>query len=136
MSAKELYNYILQHMTAEKALLMLLEGQLMEYKEIEIKFKDDIAIHPILLISIAAAEMNWQLAIPNSNPDDEVIGITVGTKEYMENVFGKEETTEDQKLQKLVDDINYHNICAKATLGEMKKLTIEDVKNNLIKKNI
>ena len=34
----------------------------------------------------------------------------------------------DDKLQKIADDINYHNDCARATLGDLPKVTVEDLK--------
>jgi len=94
MTATELKDYILKHMSAEEALLKLLEGQLMEYKEI--KFKNDEAMHPLLLISMAAMEMGWLLAIPKKGDiNNEVIGLTVGTQEYINSILSEDDNNHE-----------------------------------------
>ena len=85
MSITELYKHITKHMSAEDALMRLLEGHVITYEKL--KFNEGDEIHPIMLISMAAFEMGWQIAIPKSGEDDEVIGLTVGTKEYLEDLF-------------------------------------------------
>jgi len=52
-------------------------------------------------------------------------------KKDMENLEISEEEKEDQELQKIVDVINYNNFCARATLGELPKLTVVDLKKNM-----
>jgi len=39
--------------------------------------------------------------------------------------------SEDEILQRIVDAINYNNLCAKATLGDVPKITIEDIRGEL-----
>ena len=88
MSITELYKHITKHMSAEDALMRLLEGHVITYEKL--KFNEGDEIHPIMLISMAAFEMGWQLAIPESgesDEDDEVIGLTVGTEKYLEDQF-------------------------------------------------
>ena len=46
---------------------------------------------------------------------------------YLKN-YDKE--SEDKRLQKLADKINYNNQCARATLGDLPEVTIEDLKGN------
>lgn len=46
---------------------------------------------------------------------------------YEDEIKQNIETNTKIDQRKVVDEINYHNECAKATLGEMKKITIEDV---------
>jgi len=85
MSITELYKHITKHMSAEDALMRLLEGHVITYEKL--KFNEGDEIHPIMLISMAAFEMGWQLAIPEGGEDDEVIGLTVGTEKYLEDQF-------------------------------------------------
>lgn len=92
MNAKEFRDYIISQMTAEKALLLLLEGQIREYEKLKFS-SDETAIHPILLIPMAAMDMGWQMAIPDpkDDPDGEVQGMIVGTKEYIDDILNKKE---------------------------------------------
>jgi hypothetical protein len=88
MTAKEFYDYITSKMTAEEALLKLLEGQVMEYEKLKFS-QEENAIHPALLIAMAAMEMGWNIAIPNhdDNPDEELDGMIVGTDKYINSVL-------------------------------------------------
>jgi len=36
--------------------------------------------------------------------------------------------TEDEILQRICDAMNYNNMCARATLGDLPKITIDDLK--------
>lgn len=85
MNLQELYDYITSQLTPEEALKRSLEAGLINYKEL--KFKKGKEIHPLLLISIAALEMGWQIAVEKDKKD--VRGISVGTKKYMDNLFKK-----------------------------------------------
>jgi len=88
MTAKEFYDHITKHMTAEEALLKLLEGQVMEYEKLKFS-QDEKAVHPVLLIAMAALDMGWNLAIPDhkDDPDAEMQGLAVGTQEYLDNLL-------------------------------------------------
>lgn len=84
MKPKELRDYILTQMSAEDALLKLLEGGLIQYEKLKFDEQKN-AVHPLVIISMAAMDMGWQLAIEKDQP--EVRGITVGTAEYMEFMY-------------------------------------------------
>ena len=86
MTVQEFYDHLTKHMTPEQALMKLLEGQVMEYEKLKFS-QEETAIHPVLLIAMAALEMGWNLAIPNGNDDDELIGMAVGTEEYLNDLF-------------------------------------------------
>ena len=88
MNVREFYNYLTKHMTAEQALMKLLEGQVMEYEKLKFS-QDENAVHPMLLIAMAAMDMNWQIVIPDGEPDVEVPGMVVGTKEYLDSILDK-----------------------------------------------
>jgi len=76
-------------MTAEQALQKLLEGHLLTYEKL--KFQEGEEIHPIMLISMAAMDMGWNMAIPdhNNDPDAKIEGMIVGTNDYIDDVLGK-----------------------------------------------
>ena len=89
MNVQELYDYIVSEMTPEEALMKLLEGPLMSYDKL--KFDKGEEVRPELIITMAAWDLNWQLAIEKAeNENDVVRGMAVGTKEYMEKYFPKE----------------------------------------------
>jgi hypothetical protein len=90
MTAKELRDYILKQIPAEEALLRLLEGSLIEYEQL--KFSDQAqAIHPVILISMAAMDMGWQFAVETQRDNEPVRGLVVGTEEYMNKIFKHEQ---------------------------------------------
>jgi hypothetical protein len=92
MTAKEFYDHITKHMTAEQALLKLLEGQVMEYEKLKFS-SDENSIHPVLLIAMAAMDMGWNMAIPNpkDDPDADLTGMIVGTQEYIDSVLKEDD---------------------------------------------
>ncbi len=83
MTVDDLYNHILKHMTAEQALKMLLVGALGEYQKLRFSSQED-AVHPTILIVMAATEMGWKIAIRKGKDDDMLEGMIVGTDEYLE----------------------------------------------------
>jgi hypothetical protein len=87
MKVKELYDHILKSMTAEEALMRILEGHMLTYEHL--KFNEGDEIHPIMIASMAAFDMGWNLAIPNGRDDEEVQGMMIGTEEYIEEQLGK-----------------------------------------------
>lgn len=89
MNAKEFVAYITQHMTAEEALTKLIEGSLIQYESLKFDKENGEPVHPILIVTMAAMDMGWQIAVDKSNED--MIGLVVGTEEYMNKIFQKEE---------------------------------------------
>jgi len=85
MNAKEFYDHITEHMTPEEALLKLLEGHVLTYEKL--KFNEGEELHPIMVATMAAVDMGWQIAIPEDD-DEEIRGIIMGTPEYLEEVLG------------------------------------------------
>lgn len=89
MNAQDLYDYILKHMSAEQALMNLLKGHVIEYEKLKFSAEGE-EIHPIMLIAMAALDMGWDMAVPNfEDPEAEVIGMIVGTSDYIDDVLGK-----------------------------------------------
>lgn len=85
MTVLDLYNHITAHMTAEQALMKLLEGQARTYQKL--KFNEGEELHPIMIISLASLEMGWDMAIPNIEDDKEIEGMIVGTEEYIKSIL-------------------------------------------------
>ena len=85
MNAKEFYKHITEHMTAEEALLKLLEGHVRTYEKL--KFPEGEELHPVMVATMAAVDMGWVIAIPASEEDEEVRGIVMGTQEYVEEML-------------------------------------------------
>jgi hypothetical protein len=89
MTVQDLYEYITKHMTAEQALMNLLKGHVIEYEKLKFSAEGE-EIHPIMLITMAAMDMGWDMAVPDpEDPDAEVIGMIVGTTDYIDDVLGK-----------------------------------------------
>ena len=88
MTVHQLYDYILKEMTPEQALMKLLKGPVMSYDKL--KFAKGEEVHPELIITMAAFDLGWDLAIEKSeNENDVVRGMAIGTKEYLESIFKK-----------------------------------------------
>jgi len=85
MDIKKFYDHITKYMTAEEALIKLLEGNLRTYEHL--KFEEDEVIHPIMVVSMAALDMGWGLAIPDASDDEEIKGMVIGDEEYMDEVL-------------------------------------------------
>lgn len=96
MTAKELYEHITSQISAEEALMKLLEGHIREYEKLKFSEEGE-EIHPIILISMATMDLGWNFAVPNhdDNPDAEIEGMIVGTNEYIDDVLGKNDDFHD-----------------------------------------
>lgn len=60
----------------------------------EQKFKEFLKkedLHPIEVVCLAASELGWQIAIPMVDEDDIVPGISIGSEEYLDELFGEED---------------------------------------------
>lgn len=89
MTVQELYDHILKSMTAEQALKKLLQGSLHEYQYLKFSAQGK-EIHPAMLVVMAAQEMGWDVAIPNTDPNADLDGMTIGTPAYINNKLGIE----------------------------------------------
>ena len=83
MNVQEFYDYITSMMTPEEALKKLLESPLINYEKL--KFDKGEEIHPVMVISLAAMDLGWQMAIEKG--EEDVSGISVGTEKYMKTLF-------------------------------------------------
>lgn len=90
MTVQETYDHITKHMTAEQALMKLLEGHIRTYEHL--KFNEGQEIHPAMIVSLAALDMGWDIAIPNGDPDVELQGMAIGTPEYFEELFAGDDS--------------------------------------------
>jgi hypothetical protein len=87
MTVKELYDYITEQMSAEEALMHLLSGSIIEYEKLKFDSKEK-SVHPLFIISMAAMDMGWQMAIEKG--DGNVNGLVVGNEEYMNKILNEE----------------------------------------------
>lgn len=90
MTVKETYDHIVKHMTAEQALMKLLEGHVKTYERL--KFNEGEELHPLMIVSMAALDMGWDLAIPDGKDDEEIQGLAMGTPEYFEQLFAGDDS--------------------------------------------
>lgn len=89
ITVDEFYNYITSHMTPEEALKKLLQSSLIQYEKLKFDSQEK-AVHPIIIITMAAMDMGWQMAIEKTEDENaDVRGICVGTPEYLDSVFKK-----------------------------------------------
>jgi hypothetical protein len=85
LSITELYDLILTQMSAEDALMRLLEGHARTYEHL--KFNEGEEINPLILISMAALDLGWGLGVPCGKEEDDVQGMIVGTQEYVGDIL-------------------------------------------------
>lgn len=95
MTVQELYDHILTQMTAEQALKKMLEAGIINYEKL--KFNEGEELHPLMLVIMAAQEMNWLFAIKAGPDDADVDGITLGTKEYLDEVLKTDAPDSNEK---------------------------------------
>ncbi len=84
MNVKQFYDHITNHLTPEDALMKLLEGSVIQYDKLKFDSQQQ-AVHPLLIISMAAMDMGWQMAIEKN--EGNFRGICVGTDDYMKTIF-------------------------------------------------
>lgn len=88
MKPEQFRDYILKHMTAEEALLKLLESSVISYENL--KFSNNEPVHPEMIIAMAAWDLGWDIAVPKQKDEDQMQGISVGTQEYLNSIFKKD----------------------------------------------
>jgi hypothetical protein len=88
IKVKELYDFILSKMPAEEALMKMLEAGTIQYESLKFpEGEDKTPVHPVIIITMAAVDMGWDLAI---DKDAETVeGLVVGTEEYLGKMLGK-----------------------------------------------
>lgn len=84
MTADRLYDFLISKMTPEEALKLLLNGAAMQYEKLKFD-ENEASVHPVFIISMAALDMGWQIAIENDQED--VRGMIVGTEEYLDAAY-------------------------------------------------
>lgn len=89
MTAKELYDHITKHMSAEEALLKLMEGTIRNYEHL--KFKDGEELHPVMVIVAATLDMGWSMMLTNEDLDSDLDGMIIGTEDYIKSLTDSDE---------------------------------------------
>lgn len=94
MKADKLADYILQHMDADTALRRLLKTTTDQVAKLmlgaPIEPGENGVISPLHILVCAAMDLGWNMAVEKSAPNDQVRGLVVGTKEYVEKIFAPE----------------------------------------------
>lgn len=75
-------------MSAEEALLKLLQGPLIQYEKLKFSSQEE-SVHPEMIIAMAAMDRGWKIAIEKSPDHEHLRGISVGTAEYLQQCFKK-----------------------------------------------
>lgn len=83
MTVKEVYDFIVSKMTPEEALMKFLEGGTIEYQKLRFS-EPGKEVHPLILMAMAAMEMEWGFMVEDVESSSEVRGLVTGTPEYME----------------------------------------------------
>lgn len=110
MNVQELYDHITKYLTPEQALLKILEGQVRTYENFRVSnfsFEEGEAVPPIVLVIMAAQEMEWNVCIPNASDDDEIRGMIIGTQEYVDDKLDKNKVIEDSFEKAIEPAIRY-----------------------------
>lgn len=87
MTVQEFKDYILKFMTADEALIKLLEGPLGQYEKLKFDPSGE-PVHPIIIMTMAAMELGWNLSIEKD--PEEVHGLTCGDEGYFARMFPEE----------------------------------------------
>jgi hypothetical protein len=95
MTVDAFYDYITQHLTPEEALRRLLASSLYSYEKLKFDTEKGEAVHPIIIMSMAAMDMGWLIAVRNDDPDAAITGIACGTEEYMQSLFKRDTVSDD-----------------------------------------
>lgn len=89
MTPKKLYDYITAQITPEQALMKMLEASLIQYEALKFDAAEN-AVHPLVIIAMAAKDLGWQIAVKADDDENDVIGIVIGTEAYMDEAFKKD----------------------------------------------
>lgn len=90
-NVEDFYNHITKHLTPEQSLKILLKAAFISYEKLKFDKEKGEAVHPLMIIVMAAFDMGWDLAIERSDSNDEIRGISVGTEDYLKDLFKKYE---------------------------------------------
>ncbi len=88
IGVNELYDHIIQFMTPEEALRKLLSSSLIEYDKLKFS-SPEVAVHPLIIIAVAATDLGWDIAIEGTEKCKDVRGLVIGIPEYIDTIFPK-----------------------------------------------
>lgn len=98
MKAKDLRDYILRHMSAEDALLRLLQLQCENYSKMKlgqpISLEKGQGINPLMIICCAAMDLGWDMVIEDQSISENIRGISCGTDDYIKSNLVKKDVIE------------------------------------------
>lgn len=82
----EFYNHITKHMSAEEALKLLLSSSLVTYEKLKFD-KDDMPVHPLFIMSMAALDLGWGMIFSRPEDGESIEGISFGNSNYLNQLF-------------------------------------------------
>lgn len=116
ITLEELYNLIASQMTPEVGLKRLLASALLTYEKLKFPSQEE-AVHPVIIISMAAMDMGWGFIIENAEDQINVRGLVVGDEDYMKK-FQPRHYTHDQLIYTI-------------ELAKKESLSVEDILNEI-----
>lgn len=102
MKIKEFVDHILKHMDAREALEKLMATQLSHYEKLKLEKQPEDnpeQISPYFILVAAALDLGWGIAIEKGDKKDIVRGMVVGTDDYMNHIFKKEDDANNNEGQ-------------------------------------
>lgn len=81
-TVQDLYDQITSQLSPEEALMNMLKASVQQYEDQKLDAQGQ-PVHPIYIIVLAAKELGWEIAMNTEEQNPNVIGLTMGTKEYM-----------------------------------------------------
>jgi hypothetical protein len=98
MTVKEKVSEILKNNRPEEVLSTIMKNPVIETYIVgafDPKNKDLKIHHPLAIIAEGAEVMGWVIAVEQSNPEDEIRGLAIGTEEYLKKLLKNTEIKED-----------------------------------------
>ena len=87
MTALELRDYILKHMSAEEALLKLLQTSVEQYDRLKlsqpIMKEEDGTVNPLFILTAAVIDMGWDIMVEGKE-GEKIKGLIIGEPTFVE----------------------------------------------------
>lgn len=108
MTVQELVDYITSKMDAREALEKILASQVSSYEKLKNRIfsekgeslvdEEASDISPLVIISAAALELGWGLAIENDSEENQgkLRGLVIGTEDYMRHILEEKKNLNDE----------------------------------------
>ena len=99
MTVKQVYDFIVSKITAEEALMKLLQSTLVKYDLLKFRTTDEM-VHPEIIIAMAALDLGWDMIVEKSNQLDAPLeGIIIGNSDYIKRTFANFKDSNNEKTE-------------------------------------